>query len=171
MELKLPASVISQIDVARILRELNNLNDFFVSSKVRVSGTPVQPPRLSRSLDLLASDNKCNLLDENDRRQLTAYLNVILGRAPLLHISFAVEPSPKSVERILTWFRQNIHAQALLQVGLQPSIAAGCVLRTPNKFFDMSMRANLKQQEPYLVKLIASAASRGTDSARKAAAA
>lgn len=158
MELKLPLSVVSQIDIARLLRELNSLEDFFVSTKNRPSGTSIQPPKLSRLLDQLARDNGYNLLEEAHRQKLQAVLNQLLGRAPLLHISFAAEASPKVVEGVLGWLRSNIHPQALLQVGLQPTIAAGCVLRTPNKLFDMSLRTNLKNQEPYLVQLIAGAA-------------
>jgi F0F1-type ATP synthase delta subunit len=73
----------------------------------------------------------------------------------VLHISFASEPTPKSVEPILEWMRNQIHPQTLLQVGLAPSIAAGCVLRTPNKFFDMSIRNHLQKQAHFLGELIA----------------
>jgi F0F1-type ATP synthase delta subunit len=157
MELSIPSSIVSKVDIARILRELNALNDFFISAKNRPSGTPVQPPKLSRQLDMVAKDNKFNLLNLADRQNLAAQLDNVIGKAPLLHISFASEPSPKALERILLWFRQNVHHQALLQVGLQPTIAAGCVVRTSNKVFDLSMREFLKNQEPYLVQLINSA--------------
>ena len=116
------------------------------------------PPRLTRLLEALAKENKCNLLDQPQRRKLTQQLNQILKQAPLLHISFASDPAPRVLERILVWLRANIHSQTLLQVGLQPTIAAGCTLRTPNKVFDMSLRSQLNGQEPYLVKLIAGAA-------------
>ena len=158
MELKLPLSVISQVDVARLLRELNSLDDFFVGAKVRQGGTPIQPPRLTRRLEQLAAANNVNLLDEKQRQDLQPKLDAVLAKAPRLHISFATEPAPAALDKILDWLRQNIHPQCLLQVGLQPTIAAGCVLRTPNKVFDMSLRSFLKQQEPYLVKLIAGAA-------------
>jgi F0F1-type ATP synthase delta subunit len=68
--------------------------------------------------------------------------------------SFAAEPSARSFEPVLTWLRTNIHPQAMVQIGLQPAIAAGCVLRTPNRVFDMSLRSGLKKQEPYLARLI-----------------
>lgn len=160
MEFKLPLNIISQVDVARMLREINALNDFFVQNNVRSPGTPMKMPRVTRLLEQVAADNNYNLMEEKHRTALAAQLNQILGKAPLLHISFAAEPSPKALEKILVWFRTNVHPQALLQVGLQPTIAAGCVLRTPNKIFDMSMRAYLKQQEKYFVQLIDAAAKR-----------
>ncbi|MBA3757472.1 hypothetical protein H0X09_01240 [Candidatus Saccharibacteria bacterium] len=158
MELKLPLSVISQVDVARLLRELNGLEDFFIGLAARKPGTPMQPPRLSRLLEQIAVDNQHNLLEESSRGDLSAKLGEILNKAPLLHISFAAEPSGRALESILIWLRQNIHPQVLLAVGLQPTIAAGCVLRTPNRLFDMSMRNHLKAQEPYMVQLIQGAA-------------
>ena len=158
MELKLPIGVISQIDVARLVRELNSLEDFFSAADTRKAGTPIAPPRLTRMLDNVARDNKCNLLDKTQRQQLSSQLDQILKQAPLLHISFASDPPPRTLERILVWLRANIHPQTLLQVGLQPTIASGCMLITPNKVFDMSLRSHLKNQESYLVQLIAGAA-------------
>jgi len=154
VELKLPLGVMSKVDVARIMRELNALDDFFTAAKVRETGAPVKPPHLTRSLNQLAHDNGFNLLDDGQRKELQVKLNMIIGKAPLLHISFATEPTPRALERIIIWLRDNIHPQALLQVGLQPTIAAGCVLRTPNLLFDMSVRNYLKREEPYLMELI-----------------
>ena len=156
-DLKLPLSVVSQVDVARLIRELDSLNDFFASASRREAGSSVTPPRLSRSLNELAHDNQFNLLEQKHREALSDLLNRTLKFSPALHISFAAEPQPKFTDQILVWLRTNIHPQTLLQVGLQPTIAAGCVLRTPNKIFDMSLRSYLKQQEPYLTRLIAGA--------------
>ncbi|HET9721721.1 MAG TPA: hypothetical protein VFP32_01690 [Candidatus Saccharimonadales bacterium] len=156
-QLKLPSVVVGQTEVARLERELNELDDFFVDAKGRQTGTSFKPPKLSRLLDELSQENDVNLLNESERSKLIKDINELLSRAPRLHISFASEPSPKALERVLTWLRDNIHPQILLQVGLQPTIAAGCVLRTPNKVFDMSLRASLQKEVPYLTKLIAGA--------------
>ncbi len=152
--LKLPTAVVGEIDIARLRRELNGLNDFFVSTRNRTAGTAMQTPKLSRLLDQLAKDNHINLLTEDDRDQLLTTLNQIHEHAPRLQISFAADPPPRALEQILTWLRRFIHPHCLVQVGLQPGIAAGCIVRTPNRVFDLSLRANLKKQEPYLVKLI-----------------
>lgn len=152
--LRLPNTVISPIDVARLLRELNNLDDFFVSVKNRQSGTAMQLPKLSRQLDQLSRDNELNLLDDRQRTGLKDALQAIYDKAPKMHVSFASEPSAKPFEQVLVWFRRNIHPHTLVTVGLQPAIAAGCVVRTPNKVFDMSLRGSLQKQEPYLARLI-----------------
>ncbi|MGH7157021.1 MAG: F0F1 ATP synthase subunit delta [Candidatus Saccharimonadales bacterium] len=155
--LRLPNAVVGEIDISRLRRELNGLSDFFVSSRNRAAGTSMQAPKLSRLLDELAKSNRINLLEETERGKLAAALDQIHGHAPRLQISFAADPPPKAMDQVVTWLRQNIHPHTLVQVGLQPAIAAGCVLRTSNKVFDMSLRANLKKQEPYLAKLIVGA--------------
>jgi hypothetical protein len=69
-QLKLPLSVVSQIDLARLLRELNSLDDFFSGAKIRTASTAMQLPKLSRQLDQLARDNNANLLDDKARTKL-----------------------------------------------------------------------------------------------------
>lgn len=152
--LKLPSTVISQTDVARLMRELNSLDDFFVGAKARQSGTRMNLPKISRQMDLTAKENKLNLLEETERRRMMAELKSIHEHAPSLHISFAIEPSPRAFEKIILWLRRNIHPQALVSVGLQPAIAAGCVVRTTNKVFDMTLRSSLSRQTDYLKQLI-----------------
>ena len=158
MELKLPLTITSRIDITRVMRELHNLDDFLVAAAVRTTGQPMQLPRLTRQLEDLARDNARNLLEEDQRKELYAKLNTMMTKAPQLHISFAAEPSAKAIQRILMWLRESIHPQTLVQVGLQPTMAVGCAVRTPNLFFDLSMRQYLAQQEPYLAQLIKEAA-------------
>jgi F0F1-type ATP synthase delta subunit len=152
--LKLTPAVVSQTDINRLMRELTGLNDFFVGAKTRAAGTAMQLPKLSRLMDQLSRENGINLLEDADRQKLMQQLETVYKLAPSFHISFAVEPSPKSMERITEWMRQNVHPQTLLSVGLQPAIAAGCVLRTTNKVFDMSLRSHLNNQTKYLAQLI-----------------
>ena len=155
--LKLPTSLLNKGDVMRLMRELNALNDFFVGASVRQPGTAMQVPKTTATLNQLAELNKANLVDETTRKSLYTALGMLLNQAPNVHISFASEPSPKTLEPILIWLRNNVHPQLLLEVGLQPSIAAGCIVRTPNKIFDFSLRSYLDKQTQYLAALVTGA--------------
>lgn len=157
--LKLPTSVVGQTDINRLLRELGALDDFFLSAASRTAGTPVKPPRITFMLEQVARDNKFNLLEATNRDQLKTELQAVLKIAPVLHISFAAEPEPRLTDALVNWLRSNIHPYTLLIVGLQPTIAAGSVLRSGNQIFDMSLRSHLQEQEGYLVKLIEGAVS------------
>lgn len=150
----LPISVITFIDLSRVGRELNDLDEFMLQASVRKPGTPMQLPRLSKLLDDTASINKLNLLDEKDRKALINALSFIKEHAPKLHISFSAEPNAQFVTKIAEYIRTQINSLALIQIGLQPTIAAGCILRTPNKQFDLSLRQHLKNNKPLLSELI-----------------
>lgn len=145
----LPPELTGQTDINRLLRELETLDGAMVGQQ---AGT--QPSKITNLLLETANANGYKLADPFHRQHITEQLTKIHDRAPLLHISFAAEPSPKVIQTVLAWLRANIHRYALLQIGLQPAIAAGCVLRTPNKIFDMSLGASLQKQKPFLLQLI-----------------
>lgn len=151
----LPPQVTGQTELARLLRELEALEESLIGEK----GKAAAPAKISALLNLVATTNGYKLSQSPDRRQIAEALAKIRDHAPTLHISFATEPPPKVTETILSWLRVNVHRYTLLQVGLQPAIAAGCVLRTPNKIFDLSLKSALQKQKPYLLQLVRSALS------------
>ena len=61
---------------------------------------------------------------------------------------------PAFVAKIVAWLRTEIHPLILLEIGLQPTIAAGCVIRTTNKYFDYSIGRHLKRNRGQLVSLL-----------------
>jgi F0F1-type ATP synthase delta subunit len=150
----LPPSLVGPGDVSRLLREMTSLGDSLVTAEYRQEDDATRLKYSTPILSELASGNDYNLLDNTHRQLLGQQLENLSKNAPVIHISFVAEPSPKAVESIVVWVRANIHPYALLQVGLQPNIAAGAVVRTPNKIFDMSLRETIKQQQPYLLKLL-----------------
>lgn len=153
MELRLPLSIVGPGEISRLEREITNLEDYFIQAAAS-KGQELAPPRLTRMLDELARTNKVNLMDHKIRKDMRASLARVAESAPTVHLSFAADPPPKALERILIWFRENVHPNLLIRVGLQPNIAAGCVLRTANKIFDMSLKSRFASQEDYLLKLI-----------------
>ncbi len=150
----LPILIFGLPEVRRLKLELEALEDFMRQSQIREPGKQPLLPRLSRMCEALAADNKLNLLQEADRKRLQLFLANVIHAAPTLHISFAADPSSAFTAKIVTWMRTQLHPYALLQVGLQPTIAAGCVVRTLNKEFDFSLRENLIKHEDLLMAAI-----------------
>lgn len=136
----LPTAVVGPTDVSRLTREVQNIDEFFRQSEIRKGGTPNSLPRYSRILDELVVSNKLNLLQSKDRLELIAELANIQKIAPVVHVSFSVDPPGPYVQKIVAWLRENIAPKTLVRVGLQPNIGAGCILRTTNKTFDFSLR-------------------------------
>jgi F0F1-type ATP synthase delta subunit len=151
--LKLPAPVVSSVDVARLSRELEAFEAYIEQARARKPEAKQTPPRTSRLLDELVGTNGLNLLQATDRAKLAAFLKA-LESAPNVHISFASDPSAAFTEKIVSWFRINIHPNMLVHVGLQPNIAAGCIVRTNNKVFDFSLRQNFAEKQQMLIDAI-----------------
>jgi len=150
----LPLGVVGKIDVGRLLREVEGLENFMRQSAIRQPGASQKPPRTSRMLDEIIQTNKLNVLIEADRARLLSFLVQVKAKAPVLHMSFSADPSPLFLQRLMTWLRQEIHPLVLLQVGLQPNIGAGCVLRTTNMYFDFSLKQRFSQKRDVLADKI-----------------
>lgn len=152
--LHLPLSIVTKVDVGRLIRELDQIDAFLKGAAIRQPGTAVKMPRTSRLLDETVEINKLNLLHEEDRIRLIQFVNQVRTEAPIMHISFSADPSPAFTGKLITWLRSEIHPVVLLQLGLQPNIGAGCVLRTTNKYFDFSLRERLKQKGGILAETL-----------------
>jgi F0F1-type ATP synthase delta subunit len=151
-QMQLPVLVFGIVEVRRLKRELEMLQDFVRQAEIREPGKQATMPRVSRLLDALATDNNLQLLQEAHRDQLQKFLMVVEKEAPKIHMSFAIDPSSAFTSKMVTWLRANIHPFILLDVGLQPTIAAGCVVRTPNKVFDFSLREHFADASGLLMK-------------------
>jgi F0F1-type ATP synthase delta subunit len=157
-ELSLPVLVFGVVELRRLSRELDALEDYLKQNKIRQAGKQASLPHLSRMLDSLATQNQMNLLHDDDRHVLGNYLKEVEKNAPVLHFSFASDPSSAFMAKLVTWLRRNIHPHALVTLGLQPSISAGCILRTANKSFDFSLRHKIGEKYKYLTDAITQSA-------------
>lgn len=149
MDLKLSTSIASRQDILKLHRELRSFIDVVTQSVMR-HDNPIKYPTISQNLHELAKTNQVDLRQTKNCEALLAQLEHIKDNAPSVHISFPSEPTPQILERLVTWFRKEIDPRVVIQVGLQPSIAAGVVLRTPNRQFDFSLRRHLYDNEQKL---------------------
>jgi F0F1-type ATP synthase delta subunit len=150
--LHLPTQVVGPADVSRLLREITDVEDFLHQAALRKAGaSTAQVPHLSRLLGEFAESNQLNMLKVEDRASAGEFLRAIKLAAPIIHISFARDPSATFIGKLVTWLRANIHPQLLLHIGLQPGLAAGCTVRTQNKYFDFSLRRRFTEQRQLLI--------------------
>lgn len=152
--LKLPLTVVSLIDLGRLQRELEAVELFLAQAEARTPGKSLSLPRTTQNLESVSSQNKLNLLNEPDRQVLKAFFDYVRDKAPHIHISYASDPSAAFLQRITSWFRTSIHPLTVLQIGLQPTIAAGCVLVTNSKYFDLSLRKDFDSKRMMLMDKI-----------------
>jgi F0F1-type ATP synthase delta subunit len=89
-----------------------------------------------------------------DRHQAEVFMDYVLKRAPVIHISFASEASRKFTTELLLWLRANFDSEMLVEIGLEPNMAAGCVVRTSNKVFDFSLSKHLQSKRDLMMQLM-----------------
>lgn len=149
MDLKVPTNIASRKDVIRLHREIRMFIDSTMQSIMR-HDNPVKYPAISEQLRSLAVANQVDLRTPKACEQLLEKVDILKETAPSVHISFPTEPSPEVLERLIVWFRDEIDPYIVIQVGLQPTIAAGVVVRTPNHQFDFSLRKHLYENRQKL---------------------
>jgi hypothetical protein len=147
----LPLLAVSPGDIQRLARELDALDSALLELEVREGTDKVKLPRTSQQMDELVELNKLNLLHKGDRRLLKQFLEAVTKQAPVIHMSFSADPSATFLEKLVTWLRREIHPQLLLNVGLQPTIGAGCIVRTTNRRFDFSLRQDFAKKRNLLI--------------------
>lgn len=152
----LPLKVTSRSDISKSLRELDVVDDFFHQAALRGSQSQTVPV-LSNTLEALAVENGLNLIHPEDRAKLKTFLTRLKAKAPVVHMSFPSEASGEFIMKLLGWFRTEVHPHVVLHIGLQPELAAGCVLRTSNKMFDFSFRHRFEQSKQRLIAALEAA--------------
>ena len=170
-EFILPTLIFGLVEVRRLKREIEALNDYLAQAAIRNAGEAGNLlPRVSRLLEALAAENHLNLLQSADRLALHDFLDGLIARAPVIHMSFASDPSAAFTARIVTWLRASINPYVLLQIGLQPTIAAGCMVRTTNRSFDFSLRHRFDESRQLLLQSLDTQAPAPTPAAAPVAA-
>jgi F0F1-type ATP synthase delta subunit len=154
----LPLAIVSRTDLGRLQLELDQLDEFLSQAAIRKTGKAMQLPKTTRFLDEITEENKLNLLQQEDRKILKTFLEKVRKESPVIHISFSSDPQPAFLQKITAWFRKEIHPFLFLHVGLQPDIAAGCIIRTPNRYFDLSLRKHFYEEKVQLLEKISTGA-------------
>lgn len=152
--LSLPSAVIGRTDTGRLLREMQELDNFLSQAAIRTPGTPMKLPQMSKLLDQIIANNGLNMFQAEHRTHLVQFLESVYNHAPTIHISFNTDPSPGFMLKLVSWLRAEIDPRILVQVGLQPGMGAGCTIRTTNKYFDFSLRNRFREKRDVLISYL-----------------
>jgi len=154
--LKLPVFITSKKDILKLRREAEKLSNSLLQSRVaadksKVIRTVYKP---SQNLTQFMAQNGVKA-DENSLAELDKQLQEIYDKAPQVRLSFASEPDQESLQKLTAWFRTNANPMMFVQVGIQPMIAGGCILRTPKMRYDFSLRTTMLKNSAKLREAIA----------------
>lgn len=150
--LRLPAVIIGPADLARVKRQLESFNETQHQAELRGDKSSADAARLGKLINDVAVLNNCDLHNAEQRETLLTSMEQTLKLAPVVTISFASDPSADFMATIVDWFRTSVNPQTLIRIGLQPNIAAGCIVRTSSKLYDFSLRSRFSEQRSLLVQ-------------------
>ncbi len=152
-EFLLPSSVVSKVDVSRLVSEAERIDNEMTTEDVRSKTGAVghATSLASGTFAEFLEQNQLKLENSLERSELVKQLHRLKDNVPIIHMTFATEADHESLGRLVAWLRESIHPQAVIDVGLQPGLVAGVYLRTPNHVHDLSLRAVIKEQHESLV--------------------
>lgn len=145
-QLKLPASISTKKDLIETLRNTEVVLDAYIENGVRsYEGVDFKSrPDVSSNLAELITENKLEVSIEN-LKFVKTWLNQLKDHAPVVRFTFSGDPSKAFVQQIVLWLRKETGKFVLIRYGIQPSIAAGCLMYTPAGRYDFSLRHELLQ--------------------------
>jgi len=151
----LPPSVVSKTDVSRMVTDAERVDSEMTTAAVRAEAnahvqTPT--PQMSQQLADFLALNELSFGNDIQRGELIKQLRAMKDKAPIVHMTFAVEADRESLSQLAQWLRASVHPQAVIAVGLQPGLIAGVYLRSTNHVYDMSLKAKLDAGHGILVK-------------------
>ena len=152
-EVRLPAHIVSKADLVRLIHELEEADDELTQRAVRAKvGSEMNEPLVfSEVMTAFLAENNLTLDDTRARDDLVRYMQKLKDTVPTIHMTFAVPADRPSLETLAQWVRESVHPQAIIAVGLQPSLVAGAYIRTANKVHDLSVRGLLHERHGALV--------------------
>ncbi|MBH2007592.1 hypothetical protein I8H83_03245 [Candidatus Saccharibacteria bacterium] len=155
-EFILPPSLVSKLDVSRMVTEMEQLDNDLNAANVRAKTVGATEatfvPVLSETLRDFLIQNKLTANDSKGRTSLIKQLRALKDKVPIVHMTFAVSADIESLQQLVQWLRTSVHPQAVISVGLQPGLVAGVHLRTPNHVHDFSLKAKLAGSHDVLIK-------------------
>ena len=154
-QLTLPTSVATKSQLLSLRENLEEVLEAITQNNIRLNeDVDAQPaPDVSGALASLLSINKLKPTQEV-LLGLKEWVEYLLHHAPIVRLTFSSEPGPEELTRLIEWFRQQSEMVVLLHIGLQPSIAAGVMLRTTSHRYDFSLRGDLLKRTDKFIDAI-----------------
>jgi len=106
------------------------------------TGTAFSVTKPSQALQDLLDINKRELTVDS-LQETKQELEVARQNAVVLRVVLSAEPTGPIKAKLVRWFREFSDQTILLRFGIQPSIAGGCLVYTPNHLYDLSLRSKI----------------------------
>ncbi len=156
MSLKLSTGMYSPDHVGIALWELDRhiayLRDASTRATVSKQGSE-ESVHLSAFLLGILSSAGVAADDLGKLESLQTQLETVRSSAPVVHVVLAALPSRSLKDRLVEWFRDNIHQQALITFAARGDIGGGFLLRVGSKQYDFTFRGQLLENKHRIAEI------------------
>lgn len=142
---KLPSTLATLRDLRRLINEVERIDSLLISSDIqeRTGHQTGDDVVMSDQLRDFMEINELELGDSQARTALINQLRQLKDAVSTIHVTFADTVGQEELAKLVDWARQAVHPQIVLEIGLAPELIGGAYVRTTNKVFDFSVRAQL----------------------------
>lgn len=143
MKLTLPSSVTSPQDVDDLVLEVREYARWFAHNEVkrRAGAEPAEAPAISPAAKQVIRDwHGDKSVTDKRLDKLVRSLEDFKTDAPLMTITLAAPPSGDIRNTLITWCRQNIAENVLVNFRFNRTILGGLVVRFGSHIYDWSFR-------------------------------
>lgn len=141
--LVLPSFLATKGEVHKMLTELLQIEKFLDEAKMRQPGTKLSLPQTTADLDKFADANGRNVLNHDHRGEMARFLRAVYKYAPEIAVMVSPNAEKQLIDKIIEWFRQNVHAQTLISRSDQARLNGGAIIRIKHKSYDFSLNSRL----------------------------
>ncbi|HEX9594877.1 MAG TPA: hypothetical protein VF996_02005 [Candidatus Saccharimonadales bacterium] len=157
-QLKLPNSIATKSDLVGVIRNVDDVIDNYIENRVRdMEGVDFKSrPDVTSNLAELVAVNKLEV-NVDTLKSLKEWLAHLNEHAPIVRFTFASDPNPEFIGGIVNWLRMASGRFVIIRYGIQPTIAAGCLMYTPAKMYDFSLRKRLMESDEVFLRALTNA--------------
>ena len=147
MKPNLPPSISSRQDVKAVIMELKRYIRWVSQSEIKQSVTQqasAQQPAVSpTTMDVVNGSHAGKPLTKDSLESLIKSLDAFVAKAPFVTVTLAA-PAPNSLRQaIVSWFRQNVRPNLLVDFSFNSTMLGGMVVRYGSHVFDGSFKRQI----------------------------
>jgi hypothetical protein len=148
MKLNLPANVSSPQDLKAIILEIRQyahwLGQYAIKKRVSNNSKSDAPPAISQTaVTLIEALTHEKQLSQAGLDELIASLETLAATAPRLTITLAAPPAGSLKKTLVTWCRQHIGPNVLVDFRFNSTLLGGMVVRYGSHVYDWSFRRQI----------------------------
>jgi len=147
MRLKLPSGVASTQDLTALLLEMREYVSWFahesIKKRVDVKHTSESPTMSTNALELLREWKAKQQITQQSLDLLVKTLEEYTKTAPSITVTLAATPTSSLRTNLVTWFRENIAPDILVNFRFNATLLGGMVISYGSRVFDWSFRRQI----------------------------